>query len=642
MVTRRRFLQQAGALGLLAGLERFAPAYAWAQSTSPAVFQPRQPGNVFDLTLRQEAYPFDGRNGSAITINGSVPGPLLRFREGETVTLRVHNQLDVDSSIHWHGLLVPNRMDGVPNVVFPGIKAGETFIYQYPIRQSGTYWYHSHTRFQEQSGLYGPIIIDPSEPDPVQHDREYVVMLSDWTFEDPERVMAHLKKQGDYYNFQQRTLGTFFHDIGKDGWQATIKNRLQWGGMRMSPADILDVTGYTYTYLMNGLGPVSNWNALFRPGEKVRLRFINGSAQTFFDVRIPGLKLTVVQADGQNVQPVEVDEFRIGVAETYDVIVEPREDKAYTIFAESMDRSGYAGGTLAPRLGMSSEIPKRRPRPLRSMADMGMFDMQGMGSMPGMDMGQQTAAKPGGADQMSGMEPKGQGAKMQAGQQGMEAMPGMDSGSGGMAGMDMGSGDHAAKAAGGKASTQADPAQTLPGDPPVKHTRDDVGVANQVSPMETKNRLDEPGVGLGQDGWRVLVYTDLRSPKPYHDQRKPGRDIELHLTGNMERFIWSIDGKKYSQAEPIPFHYGERLRLIMVNDTMMEHPMHLHGVFMVLENGHGEYGPLKHTIIVKPAERLSLLITADEPGRWAFHCHMLYHMEAGMFRVVEISDKQEA
>ncbi|MEW5792426.1 MAG: copper resistance system multicopper oxidase [Pseudomonadota bacterium] len=630
MHTRRRFLQQVGALGLLAGLERLAPAYAWAEAASPLAQQPRLAGNAFDLFIRRQAYPFGGRAGDAITINGSVPGPLLRFREGETVTLRVHNQLaDEDTSIHWHGILVPPDMDGVPGVSFAGIKPGETFVYRYPVRQSGTYWYHSHSGVQEQSGHYGPLIIDPAEPDPVAYDREYVVFLSDWTFEDPHRVLARLKKQSNYYNFQQRTVGDFFRDVAKQGLGPALKNRLEWGQMRMDPADILDVTGYTYTYLVNGLAPESNWTGLFRPGEKVRLRFINGSAMTIFDVRIPGLPMTVVQADGQNVRPVTVDEFRISVAETYDVIVEPREDRAYTVFAEPEDRSGFARGTLAPRPGMSAPIPARRRRPLRTMADMGMFGMDhgDHGGDGGMPQGQSSGSMP-------GMD---HGAAATDTRPGQATMPGMDHGDhgGAMPGMTHGAAD-TARAAG-------DPAGTLPGDPPVKHGPDHHGPGNAMSPMGTKNRLDEPGDGLGHDGWRVLVYTDLRALKPYHDRRAPSRDVELHLTGNMERFMWSFDGKKFSEVKaPIPFHYGERLRLILVNDTMMEHPIHLHGMFMMLENGHGDEGPLKHTINVKPAERLSLLITADEPGRWAFHCHLLYHMEAGMFRVVEVSQPQEA
>ncbi len=496
-----------------------------------------------------------------IAVNGSLPGPLLRFREGETVTLRVANTLDEDTSIHWHGILLPNGMDGVPEVNFPGIRPGETFVYEYPVRQSGTYWYHSHSGLQEQLGVYGPLIIDPIEPDPFAYDREYVVMLSDWTFEDPYGVLANLKKMGGYYNFQRRTVADLFRSS-----DAGLADRLRWGRMRMDPTDIADITGYTYTYLMNGMPPGANWTALFRPGERVRLRFINGGAGSFFDVRIPGLEMTVVQADGQNVEPVTVDEFRIAIAETYDVIVQPTEEKAYTIFAESMDRSGFARGTLAPRSGMSAAIPERRRRPVRSMADMGM-------AMEGMDM--------------EGM----------AGHAGHEsAMPAA-----------------------------------------VPHGPDTHGPGNAAVPEVTRPRLDDPGIGLGDDGRRVLVYSDLRSVTPGYDRREPERELELHLTGNMERYMWSFDGKKFSEVKgPIPFRLGERLRVTFVNDTMMEHPIHLHGMWMELDNGSGAHNPRKHTVNVKPAERVSFLVTPNDPGPWAMHCHILYHMEAGMFRVVDV------
>jgi CopA family copper-resistance protein len=536
-----------------------------------------------------------------VTVNGSVPGPLVRLREGETVTIRVTNQLEEVTSIHWHGVLVPHEMDGVPGVSFPGIKPGETFTYRYPVKQSGTYWYHSHSGLQEQAGLYGPLIIDPAEPDPFAYDREYVAMLSDWTFEDPHAVLMKLKKQSDYYNFQQRTIGDFFRDVSEKGWRATISDRLTWGRMRMDPTDILDVTGYTYTYLINGLPPEANWTALFRPGERVRLRVINGSTMSYFNVRIPGLEMTVVQADGQNVEPVTVDEFQIATAETYDVIVEPKEDRAFTIFAESMDRSGYTRGTLAPREGMSAAIPKLRARPLRSMVDMGM-DMGDMGHMTGMEMDANAKAGGGHAGHMAGM---GMGPGSTAGGGQMGAIPGMGE---------------------------------IIGPVVARQGPNRYGPGNTMVATVERNRLGEPGTGLENVGHRVLVYTDLHSVKPGDDQRQPGREIELHLTGNMDNYMWSFDGQKFSEAmDPIPFNYGERLRFTMVNDTMMEHPIHLHGMFMELDNGSGSRKPRKHTISVKPAERLSLDITADAPGNWALHCHFLYHMEWGMFRVVNVS-----
>lgn len=590
-LSRRHFLKGMAAMGLLTGLERFAPAYAaeyggLPQSTADA---------ALDLLIQRTTLRIGDQEAKTVTINGSIPGPLIRLREGQNAALRVTNQLQEDTSIHWHGILLPAAMDGVPGVSFAGIKPGETFTYRFPITQSGTYWYHSHSGMQEQLGHYGPMIIDPVEPEPFSYDREYVVMLSDWTFEDPHHVMAKLKKQSDYYNFQERTVGDLFRDAAEKGWDATLADRAQWGRMRMSPTDFSDITGYTYTYLMNGLAPGSNWTGLFRPGERVRLRFINAAAMTYFDVRIPGLKMTVVQVDGQNVKPVTVDEFRTGVAETYDVIVEPQEERAYTVFAETIDRSGYARGTLTAREGLAAAIPERRPRPLRTMADMGMgHDMSGM-KMDGMDMSGSDPMK----HDMGGMQHDMSDMNMDMD---MSADDGMQHGTAGMA-----MGGVKLRAAG----------TPMPG-----------------------NRMQEPGSGLENTGSRVLVYNDLRSVTPVHDKRQPGREVEIHLTGNMERYIWSFDGKKYSESKaPIAFHYGERLRLILVNDTMMDHPIHLHGMWMELENGDADYLPRKHTISVKPGESVSALITADALGNWAFHCHLLFHMDTGMFRVVSVSQQ---
>jgi CopA family copper-resistance protein len=573
---------------LLAGLDSLVPGYARfgagnLRENSPQVLDGSQ--GPIDLTIGETSVLIGDRMGRATTVNGSLPAPVIRFREGDDAVIRVTNTLEEDTSVHWHGILLPNGMDGVPKVNYPGIAPGETFEYRYPIGQYGTYWYHSHSGFQEQLGLFGAYIIDPAEAEPFEYDRDYVVVLSDWTFEDPNRVMARLKKRPDYYNYQKRTVSDFFQDAGDRGFFSTLRDRLMWGGMRMNPTDLSDVTGASYTYLMNGMAPESNWTGLFNPGERVRLRFINAAASSYFDVRIPGLTMRVVQASGQHVRPIETDEIRMGVAETFDVIVEPTEARAYTVFAESMDRSGFARGTLAPSEGMSSEVPERRPRPVLTMADMGMDhgDMAGM-DMPGMD------------------EPA------------MD-MPGMS-----MPGMKMGSGLR--------------PAGTIPES--VEHGPDGHGPGNAAVPKRVKSRLAEPGLGLGADGRRVLVYTDLRALEPNPHLREPDREIELHLTGNMERFMWSIDGKTFSQVEPIRVQLGERIRLTMVNDTMMNHPMHLHGMWMELENGSGSSIPRVHTVNVKPAEKVSLLFTADAPGPWAFHCHILYHMDAGMFRVVEV------
>ena len=610
-LNRRGFIRGSAGLGLLAGLQRIMPAYAFETTGLKTSSVGDAEANGIDLVVREETLQFGGRRGTAITINGTVPGPLVRLREGSDAILRVTNGLKEDTSIHWHGLLLPPGMDGVPGVSFAGIKAGETFTYRFPVRQNGTYWYHSHSAGQEQAGHYGPLIIDPVEPEPFQYDREHVVVLSDWTSENPMRVMSSRKRRPNYYNFQRRTLGTFFRDVAKNGFKPTVADRLEWGRMRMDPSDISDVTGFTYTFLMNGCAPESNWTALFHPGERVRLRFINAGAATYFDLRIPGLQMTVVSVDGQHVQPVTVDEIRIAIAETYDVIVEPKQERGYTIFAEAMDRSGFARGTLATEMGMTAPLPPRRERVVATMADMGMGEMAGMEGMSGdEDMKgvdeANTANMKMPAAKMKGMDPISPAA---------DAMPDMP-------GMKMA----AATAMGVSA----------PDGGPVKHGPDTHGPGNSAVPMETKSRLDEPGTGLENSGTRVLLYSDLRSLQPGEDSRPPGREIELHLTGNMERYMWGFDGKKFSEAEPIKFHHGERLRLTLVNDTMMNHPIHIHGMFMELDNGAGPFKPKKHTINVKPAERLSLDITADARGNWAFHCHVLYHMEAGMFRVVSV------
>jgi CopA family copper-resistance protein len=591
-------------------VERLVPAYALTNSTANSGSQTALSGDVIDLTINEQLFLLDGRTGMSMTINGTIPGPIIRLKEGQQATLRVTNRLKEDTSIHWHGLLLPPAVDGVPGVSFAGIKPGATFTYHFPVKQSGTYWFHSHSGGQELLGMYAPMIIDPIEPEPFCYEREYVVMLSDWSFESPETIFSNLKKQGGYYNFQKRAAGEFLTDVRRMGLWTAIKNYLMWDQMRMDPTDFADVTGYSFTYLMNGLSPAGNWTGLFRPGERVRLRFINAASMTFYDVRIPGLTMTVVQADGQNVQPVVVDELRMGVAETYDVIVEPVEDRAYTIFAETMDRSGYARGTLAPRTGMAAAIPDRRPRPLRTMEDMGMGGMKdshGDMAMPGMNM---PGVNP--SDDNPHREHMQHGSGTPAVQHTQE-MPAMTAGDQGRS--------------------------KIPGTEPVKHSPDDHGPGNQMVAEYSRNRLGEPGRGLEGSDRRVLLYTDLKSLVPYPDQREPEREIELHLTGSMNRYMWSFDGKKYSEAkDPIRFRYGERVRLTFVNDTMMEHPIHLHGMWMHLENGAGAYLPRKHVVVVKPAERLSVAVTADAPGPWAFHCHLLFHMDAGMFRIVEVSE----
>lgn len=345
-LSRRHFVQGLAMGGIFAGLGLNSRALLAAKQSGPQTLR----GAEFDLVIGEQSVNFTGTPRIATTINGSLPAPVLRWRVGDTVTLRVANHLPETSSIHWHGLILPSAMDGVPGISdgFDGIPPGETFTYRFPVIQSGTYWYHSHSGFQEQTGLYGSIVIDPRESEPFTYDRDHVVLLSDWTDEDPLDVYAKLKKLSHYYNVNERTHGDLMADIRKQGIAGAWSQRKMWNQMRMSQRDLADVTGYTYTYLMNGQTPANGWVGMFKKGEKVLLRFINASAMSFFDVRIPGLKMTVVAADGQYVEPVSVEEFRIGVAETYDVIVEPSDDSAYTVFAQSIDRSGFARGTLTP------------------------------------------------------------------------------------------------------------------------------------------------------------------------------------------------------------------------------------------------------------------------------------------------------
>ena len=591
--TRRTFVKGLAATGIIGGLGLWrTPVWAVNSPGQPNVLT----GNEFDLFIGETPVNITGAARTAMTINGSLPGPILRWREGDTVTLRVRNRLKEDTSIHWHGIILPANMDGVPGLSFHGIAPDGMYEYKFKVNQNGTYWYHSHSGLQEQVGVYGALVIDAKEPEPFSYDRDYVVLLSDWTDENPARVLAKLKKQSDYYNYHKRTVGDFINDVSEMGWSAAVADRKMWAEMKMSPTDLADVSGYTYTYLMNGQAPDGNWTGIFKPGEKIRLRFINASAMTYFDVRIPGLKMTVVAADGLHVKPVSVDEFRIAVAETYDVIVEPDSEQAYTVFAQSMDRTGYARGTLAVQEGLSAPVPSPDPRPLIAMGDMGMDH----GSMAGMDHGS-----------MAGMDH----GSMQGGMAGMDhsQMAGMDhSGMAGMAGM--------------AGAMQAHPASET-NNPLV-----------DMQTMTPTHKLDDPGIGLRDNGRRVLTYSDLRSTFLDPDGREPSRTIELHLTGHMEKFSWSFDGIKSSDAEPLRLKYGERVRITLVNDTMMAHPIHLHGMWSDLEDANGNFLVRKHTIDMPPGSKRSFRVTADALGRWAFHCHLLLHMEMGMFREVRVDE----
>lgn len=558
-LSRRRFVQGVAA----AGFSTLAPwsGRVWA---SAGPHPPELAGTEFDLDVGPLPVNYTGKRSIATAVNGSVPAPLLRVREGDTVTLRVTNRLSEPTAIHWHGVILDAPMDGVPGISFPGIAPGETFTYRFQVRQSGTYWYHAHT-LHEQTGLYGALIAEPRVPEPIHADRDYAVILSDWTDENPLEVFLNLKKLGGYYNFGQPTVGDFLRDVSRVGLARSLDQRRMWNRARMNPTDLSDVSAATYTYLMNGTSPAGNWTGIAHAGERVRLRFIGAGTATFFDVRIPGLKLTVVSTDGQPVEPVEVDEFRIGPGETYDVIVTMPDNRAYTIFAQSMDRTGFARGTLAPRAGMQSDVPSLDPRVWLTPADM-------MGAMV-----------------MSG------------------------------------SSDHSAHGGGASSTVKA------------RHARSEYGPAVDMRVDYPRVNLDDPGIGFRDNGRRVLTYADLRTIGGALDPRDPDREIELHLTGNMERFSWSIDGVKLSDAKPIHFRRGERLRVILSNDSTMSHPMHLHGMWSELESPDGRFQVRKHTISVQPAQRVSFAVTADAPGRWAFHCHLLYHMAAGMFREVIVA-----
>jgi CopA family copper-resistance protein len=638
-ISRRQFVQgiaSAGALAAFAG-DSMA-ALSETATRTPAELS----GTHFELTLDELPVNFTGRRSVATGVNGSSPGPTLRWREGDTITIAVTNRLKEPGSIHWHGMRIPTEMDGVPGLSYRGIAPGETFVYRFPVLQSGTYWYHSHSKFQEQTGLLGALVIEPREPYPVEFDREYVVLLSDWTDANPESILSNLKQESDYYNYHRNTVANFISHAKEKGAGATMAARMPWGRMNMSPNDIADVSGATYTYLLNGSSPRANWTGLFRPGERVRLRFINGSSMTIFDVRIPGLSMTVVQADGNDVEPVEVDEFRMGVAECYDVIVKPAADTAYTIFAQAEDRTGFARGTLTPRAGLAAVVPPLDPRPKRTMMDMGMdmSNMKGMkmGGMKGMDMSDKKGTT---MPSMKGMQMGGSGST-ETRSTAAPAMPSMSTAPGSMSQMPMGSAigttpfPQPSRNTAPTLPVTAGASQDVKLEPsnPVKlHTGPQVASV----PMTVKSRLNEPGDGLEHNGRRVLTYADLRARYRGVDGRPPTREIELHLTGNMQRFIWGFNGQKFSSAEPLELKLGERVRIVLINDSMMEHPIHLHGLWSELENGHGAFNPYKHTILVKPAERVSYLVSADTPGSWAYHCHLLYHMHAGMFRTVVVS-----
>lgn len=608
--SRRRFVRGLAAGGVMLGLAGMHSRSVAQDDKRVVARVPELSGTEFNLVVGESPVNFTGNPRMATTINGSIPAPTLRWRQGDEITIRVTNKLRESTSIHWHGIILPFEMDGVPGISFAGIPAGTTFTYRFKVEQSGTYWYHSHSALQEMTGMYGAIIIDPAGEGAIRADREHVIVLSDWTDEDPMRVFSNLKVQSSYYNYNQPTAPEFFRDAAKDGLKSALAKRKMWNEMRMGPTDLADLSASTLTFLMNGAAPAGNWTGLIRPGERVRLRFVNGSSNTFYDVRIPGLKLVVVQVDGLNVDPVTVDEFRFGAGETYDVLVQPKDD-AYTVFAQSMDRTGYAMGTLAVRDGLTAPVPAMDKPQWLTMTDM----MGAMGGMGGMDHGAM-ATGVGGA--MAGMN------------HGSMAM-----GKGAMAGMNHGAMamDHSKHAMPGMAD--ANPL-AKPGSK-ARHAQTEYGPSTDARVAMARTNLDDPGIGLRNNGRRVLTLADLHTIGGAMDPRMPEREIELHLTGNMERYTWSFDGLEFGQSTPVKFNFGERVRVILHNDTMMTHPMHMHGMWSELETPDGEFQVRRHTIPVQPAQRISYLVTADAMGRWAWHCHLLFHMEAGMFREVLVA-----
>ena len=613
-LSRRRFVQGLAAGGVLAATPSWLQAAV--SSTTSLGSAPVLSGREIDLVIAETPVNFTGVTRMATTINGSIPAPTLRLREGDEVTIRVTNRLPVATSIHWHGILLPYQMDGVPGISFKGIAPGETFIYRFTLRQSGTYWYHSHSGFQEMTGMYGALIIEPRAGERHHTDQDHVVQLSDWTDEDPMHAFSKLKMQSDIYNFSQPTFFDFTRDVSNMGLQAALDKRQMWNQMRMNPTDLADLSAATFTYLMNGTAPASNWTGLFNKGDRVRLRFINAASNSFFDVRIPGLKMTVIQSDGQDVEPVSIDEFRFGPGETYDVLVEPKDD-AYTLFAQSMERSGYALGTLATRQGLSASIPTLDPVEWLTMADM-------MGAMSHQEMNQKgmdhSAMSMGNMD-MGGMDHSNMhgGMAMDHSQHSGQSMPGMNQAT---------------------RSPLAKPSST------VRHARTEYGPSVDQRVNTPRTTLGDPGIGLRDlsekglrpQGHRVLTLADLKSIDGIlDDQREPVRELELHLTGNMERYSWSFDGLEFGKSTPVSLRHNERVRIILQNDTMMTHPMHLHGMWSELETDQGELRVRRHTIPVQPAQRISYLTTPHDLGRWAWHCHLLFHMDAGMFREVVVS-----
>lgn len=472
----------------------------------------------YNLVIRYQDVSITGRDVTAMTINGSMPGPTLRFKEGDLARIHVRNEMDVETSIHWHGMLLPNLQDGVPYLTTPPVLPGGTFTYEFPLNQSGTFWYHSHTGLQEQRGVFGSIVIEPEIPD-VQTDRELVVVLSDWTDESPDEALRTLKSGSDFYSLKKGTVQSLLGAFRAEAVPDVLKRSWQ----RMPPMDISDIA-YD-RFLVNGR-PSAELNA--RPGETVSLRIINASASTYFYLQFAGGEMQVISADGMNVHPVMMRRLLIAVAETYDIIIIVPENGLYEFRATAQDGSGFSSLFI----GAGDRI-----------------------SAPGV--------------------PKPDLYKMHGG--GHDAMQ-----MGGMEGM-----------------------------------------------------MHHEEMAMPVDERPLPPYDELRSTKSTAlSGEHQLREVTLELTGDMERYVWSINGKTLNESDVIKINKGENVRFVLLNRTMMHHPMHLHGHFFRVVNKHGDYSPLKHTVDVPPLGTTIIEFYADEEKDWFFHCHVLYHLEAGMANIV--------
>lgn len=588
----------------------------------------------YHLTIAQEDVRIRDNTAGAMTINGQIPGPTLYFEKGDTARIHVTNEMNAATSIHWHGLLVPPSMDGVPFVTQVPIQPGATFVYEFPIRQTGTYWYHSHSELQEQSGLYGSIVIDDGRH-PV--DRAYVVLLSDWTTEDPHEVLRTLKRGSHWYALEKGASQSIFGAAKAGRLGDYFSRELQ----RMPPMDIADVA---YDYFLSNGRPETALAA--EAGEKVRLRVINGSATTYFHLNFSGGPMTIISADGQRVEPVKEDLFLIGVAETYDVLVTLPERGAYELRATAHDGSGVTSTWL----GQGEKHPARTiPRPdlYEPMAhgDAGSV----LALTPAAAMGMSDARVEAGAFDHPGTGHGGHDmglGEMPAARE----HPGQHGGGGSMA---RGMPDHHGHGVAHKPEHDAMPRESSPS----AHVHGQMPAAEHVGheqmpaagahvsaarPFSHRFGLLEADVAsrpeLASEGGKErpsTPYARLKAAEPTDPPAgAPVREIRLTLDGDMQRYTWFIDNQPVSEADTIRVREGEVVRFILINRTMMHHPMHLHGHFFRVINGQGDRAPLKHTVDVAPMATTVIEFYTDEIGDWLFHCHLLYHMKSGMTRLV--------